>query len=189
MSVCTFFGHRDCPKVSESKLREILTDLIENHNVDMFYVGHQGAFDSLVSGVLRELAQEILMCNTPLCWPICPQSILAMSIIPTPCSRRGSSWFTPAMPSPGVITGCSNRRILWLRMWGIPGAARRSMCKRLSDPAKPSSTYTICSKEVANDAQKACSRQYCHNSVSDGLLIPCTTHRSCAYRSGHPRHL
>ena len=58
MSACTFFGHRDCPKVSESKLREILTDLIESHNVDMFYVGHQGAFDSLVSGVLRDLAQE-----------------------------------------------------------------------------------------------------------------------------------
>ena len=58
MSACTFFGHRDCPKVSESKLRDVLIDLIESHNVDMFYVGHQGAFDALVSEVLRELAQE-----------------------------------------------------------------------------------------------------------------------------------
>ena len=58
MSVCTFFGHRDCPYASKVKLRDVLIDLIENHNVDMFYVGHQGVFDSLVSGVLRELAQE-----------------------------------------------------------------------------------------------------------------------------------
>ena len=58
MSACTFFGHRDCPYASKVKLRDVLIDLIENHNVDMFYVGHQGAFDSLVSGVLRELAQE-----------------------------------------------------------------------------------------------------------------------------------
>lgn len=58
MSTCTFFGHRDCPRVSKSKLREVLIDLIEGHNVDMFYVGHQGAFDALVGGVLRELVQE-----------------------------------------------------------------------------------------------------------------------------------
>ena len=58
MSACTFFGHRDCPRASKAKLREVLIDLIENHNVDMFYVGHQGAFDALVGGVLQELAQE-----------------------------------------------------------------------------------------------------------------------------------
>ena len=58
MPACTFFGHRDCPKASKSKLREILIDLIESHNVDMFYVGHQGVFDALVSGVLWELALE-----------------------------------------------------------------------------------------------------------------------------------
>ena len=58
MPACTFFGHRDCPKASKYKLREILIDLIEGHTVDMFYVGHQGAFDALVSGDLWELAQE-----------------------------------------------------------------------------------------------------------------------------------
>ena len=39
MSVCTFFGHRDCPSSIKPKLREVLIDLIENHAVDMFYVG------------------------------------------------------------------------------------------------------------------------------------------------------
>ena len=55
MSVCTFFGHRDCPCSIKPRLREVLIDLIENHTVDMFYIGRQGAFDSIVRSVLKEL--------------------------------------------------------------------------------------------------------------------------------------
>ena len=55
MSACTFFGHRDCPSSIKPKLREVLSDLIENHAVDMFYVGQQGAFDGIVRSVLKEL--------------------------------------------------------------------------------------------------------------------------------------
>lgn len=58
MSVCTFFGHHDCPAEVKPKLREVLTDLIENHSVDLFYVGNKGAFDRMVRSVLRGLAQE-----------------------------------------------------------------------------------------------------------------------------------
>ena len=58
MSACTFFGHRDCPETIKSKLREMLIDLITNHNVDMFYVGNQGRFDAIVRGVLQELKKE-----------------------------------------------------------------------------------------------------------------------------------
>ena len=58
MSACTFFGHRDCPSSIKPKLREVLIDLIENHSVDMFYVGNKGAYDRMVRAVLRELAQE-----------------------------------------------------------------------------------------------------------------------------------
>ena len=54
-AVCTFFGHRDCPSSFKPKLREVLIDLIENHAVDMFYVGQQGAFDGIVRSVLKEL--------------------------------------------------------------------------------------------------------------------------------------
>lgn len=32
-------------------------DLIEHHNVDVFYVGRQGMFDSIVRSVLQELMQ------------------------------------------------------------------------------------------------------------------------------------
>ena len=55
MSACTFSGHRDCPSSIKSKLRKVLTDLIESHAVDMFYVGQQGSFDSMVRSVLKEL--------------------------------------------------------------------------------------------------------------------------------------
>lgn len=55
MCCCTFFGHRDCPSSIEPKLRATLIDLIENHNVDRFYVGNHGAFDALVRSALREL--------------------------------------------------------------------------------------------------------------------------------------
>ncbi len=58
MSVCTFFGHHNCPAEVKSKLRKVLTDLIENHSVDVFYVGNKGAYDRMVRTVLQELAQK-----------------------------------------------------------------------------------------------------------------------------------
>ena len=53
---CTFFGHRDCPSSIKPRLREVLIDLIEKYDVDMFYVGQQGVFDGIVHSVLKELA-------------------------------------------------------------------------------------------------------------------------------------
>ena len=55
MPVCTFFGHRDCPDTIKPQLREVLNDLIANHGVTVFYVGHQGRFDAIVRGVLGQL--------------------------------------------------------------------------------------------------------------------------------------
>ena len=55
MPNCTFFGHRDCPAYMRAKVYEAVVDLIENHDVTMFYVGNHGAFDRMVRGVLREL--------------------------------------------------------------------------------------------------------------------------------------
>ena len=55
MSVCTFFGHHDCPSSIKPKLRETLVDLIENQSVDVFYVGNKVAFDDMVRSCLREL--------------------------------------------------------------------------------------------------------------------------------------
>ena len=58
MGACTFFGHRDCPDDLQHSLRSVIIDLITNCGVDMFYVGHQGGFDRLVQGVLREIMRE-----------------------------------------------------------------------------------------------------------------------------------
>ena len=55
---CTFFGHRDTPKEIEPTLRLTLIDLIENYNVNLFYVGNQGNFDSMVYRALKELAEQ-----------------------------------------------------------------------------------------------------------------------------------
>lgn len=53
---CTFFGHRYVPQKIEPTLRSTLIDLIENHGVDLFYVGNHGEFDAMVRRVLRELS-------------------------------------------------------------------------------------------------------------------------------------
>lgn len=58
MSVCTFFGHRDCPAAVKPKLRTVVAELIEQYGVERFYVGRQGTFDAMARSVLRELAEE-----------------------------------------------------------------------------------------------------------------------------------
>lgn len=58
MPSCTFFGHRDCPDSICPKLRSVLINLIENQQIDTFYVGRQGSFDALVYATLCELAAE-----------------------------------------------------------------------------------------------------------------------------------
>lgn len=57
MSVCTFFGHRDCPDCLRPRLREAVEELIREAGVDIFYVGNQGQFDAMVLSVLREMGQ------------------------------------------------------------------------------------------------------------------------------------
>ena len=57
MSVCTFFGHRDCPASIKPKLRALVVDLIVRHGADRFYVGRQGAFDAMARAVLRDLTE------------------------------------------------------------------------------------------------------------------------------------
>ncbi len=55
MAICTFFGHRDTPQQVNPILRAVLTDLIENKNVNMFYVGNHGNFDYMVRSNLKSL--------------------------------------------------------------------------------------------------------------------------------------
>ena len=55
MSVCTFFGHRDCDDKIEESVYKCLENLICVDNVDTFYVGTQGNFDAIVYRVLKNL--------------------------------------------------------------------------------------------------------------------------------------
>ena len=58
MSICTFFGHRDTPPTAEEPLKKAIVELIEKHGVDLFYVGNQGLFDSMVKKCLMSLKKE-----------------------------------------------------------------------------------------------------------------------------------
>ena len=66
---CTFFGHRIVPNEIEPTLRSTLIDLIDNHDVDLFYVGNHGGFDAMVHKVLKELsaiyAIPLRLCTSP----------------------------------------------------------------------------------------------------------------------------
>lgn len=54
MSVCTFFGHRECWDLDSNKLCTAIEELITN-GVDTFYMGNQGHFDGMVHSALRKL--------------------------------------------------------------------------------------------------------------------------------------
>lgn len=56
--VCTFFGHRDAPDSLADELREVLIELLETGNVNVFYIGDSANFDILASRVLSELSSE-----------------------------------------------------------------------------------------------------------------------------------
>ena len=50
-----FFGHRDVTHDIRAKLQFIIEQLITEEQINSFYVGHQGQFDSMVRSVLKEL--------------------------------------------------------------------------------------------------------------------------------------
>ena len=57
MSICTFFGHRDCPETVKGDLHRAIEDLIAQ-GVDTFYVGNQGQFDTYARSILRQLQDK-----------------------------------------------------------------------------------------------------------------------------------
>lgn len=56
MPSCTFFGHRDCSISIKASLRAVIMKLIENDNVDTFYIGNHGSFDHYVLSLIKELS-------------------------------------------------------------------------------------------------------------------------------------
>jgi len=105
MAVCTFFGHRECSDSIKTKLREVLIDLITNHNVDMFYVGNQGRFDTIVRGVLQELKKEY------------PRIYYAIVLAYMPGKRTEYNDYSDTMLPEGIESVHPRYAISWRNNW------------------------------------------------------------------------
>ena len=105
MPICTFFGHRDCPDTIKPKLKETLIDLITNHGVDMFYVGHQGQFDAIVRGTLRELKKEY------------PQIDYVVVLAYMPSKKSESVDYSDTMLPEGIESVHPRYAISWRNNW------------------------------------------------------------------------
>ncbi len=105
MAVCTFFGHRECPDTIKPKLREVLVDLIENHGVDMFYVGNQGQFDAIVRSTLRELQNDY------------PQIGYAVVLAYMPGERNDYDDYSDTMLPEGIEVVHPRYAISWRNNW------------------------------------------------------------------------
>ena len=57
MSVCTFFGHRECCGLDKAVLRSAIEDLIKQGTTE-FLVGNHGQFDGMVFSCLQDLSKE-----------------------------------------------------------------------------------------------------------------------------------
>lgn len=55
---CTFFGHSSVSRETLIPLTKVLTNLIENKGVDIFYVGNHGGYDRMVMAKLREMKKK-----------------------------------------------------------------------------------------------------------------------------------
>lgn len=107
MSACTFFGHRDCPETIKPKLREVLVDLITNHGVEMFYVGHQGQFDAYVHSELKKLKKEY------------PQINFAVVLAYMPGKKTEYDDYSDTMLPEGIESVHPRYAISWRNNWMI----------------------------------------------------------------------
>ena len=104
--VCTFFGHKDTPKEIEPTLRSTLIDLIENKNVNVFYVGNNGSFDAIVRRQLEDLS------NT---YPITYNVVLAY----LPAKKSEYDDYTNTILPDGIEAVPKRFAISWRNRWMI----------------------------------------------------------------------
>jgi len=107
MSVCTFFGHRDCPETIRPKLHAALVELIEEQGVDSFYVGNHGTFDRMVRSLLRELSER---------YPHIRYSVV-LAYVPQRWDEFDQRDFSDTMAPEGVETVPPRFAIAWRNKW------------------------------------------------------------------------
>ena len=105
MPSCTFFGHRDCPDTIRPALCAAITDLIENHGVNLFYVGNQGHFDAMTRSILRELGR------------LYPQIGYAVVLAYLPVRHSADDDFSDTMLPEGIETVHPRYAIEWRNRW------------------------------------------------------------------------
>ena len=105
ITACTFFGHRDCRSDIELKLREVLVDLIQNHGVDMFYLGNQGQFDAIVHSELKKLKQ------------VYPQINYAVVLAYMPGKKAEYDDYSDTMLPDGIESVHPHYAISWRNNW------------------------------------------------------------------------
>ena len=114
MSICTFFGHRQCPSSIKPNLKNVLINLIEHQKVNVFYVGNQGSFDHMVYSVLRELSQQ------------CSHITYAVVLAYLPPASKGelsqSQDYTDTMYPEGIETVPKRFAIDWRNRWMLKQA-------------------------------------------------------------------
>lgn len=110
MASCTFFGHRNCSESIKPELREVLVDLILNHDVDMFYVGHHGQFDAMVRSVLRDLVA------------IYPQTHYAVVLAYMPGKQNEYDDYSDTMLPEGIESVHPHYAISWRNNWMLQQA-------------------------------------------------------------------
>lgn len=102
----TFFGHKDTPKEIEPTLRSTLIDLIENKNVNVFYVGNNGNFDTMVRHQLEDLSRI---------YPITYSIVLAY----LPTEKNKYDDLTHTIYPEGLETVPKRFAISWRNKWMI----------------------------------------------------------------------
>lgn len=105
MPTCTFFGHRDCPDMIKPRLREVIVNLITNHDVDMFYVGNHGRFDAIVHSSLKELQRDY------------PQISYAVVLTYMPGKRTEYDDYSDTMLPEGIESVHPRYAISWRNNW------------------------------------------------------------------------
>ena len=108
MSACTFFGHRYVSQNIEPTLRSTLIDLIENHNVDLFYVGNHGEFDATARRVLRELSDK---------YPI--RYYVVLAYMPTKRGKFDCNDYSDTILPDGIETVPRRFAIIYRNKWMI----------------------------------------------------------------------
>ena len=87
MLACTFFGHRECYGLDLQVLMDAIKDLICK-DVDTFYVGDQGRFDTMVYSCLKQLRKTHLRIQISVVLAISRQRKANTTIQRTPCSLK-----------------------------------------------------------------------------------------------------